>query len=288
MTHIEEILSRALLVRDRSVPRDIVPPPKAAYPDWDPVAPAGEQATAPVSSAAAKDLRTLCETLVTHAPADDVADFVTDQVPEPRSAMILACVLQLTDTDDGARYWWQYAWGAGQSAAAYCLYLHHLSLGEQALAAWWRRRTDDDKPAETPEAPAQSSHPAQTWHPANQQVTEASTATMLRVLQHLAKHTTRPYSAVVVELMDYIPTAVASGYLRQPDWEMPLPGPDFSARVARLLDAATTQPDTRRHRLPARTPSRDRHPAPTAQQSAPPSPTESHEVPTGARGTATR
>lgn len=288
MTHIEEILSRALLVRDRSVPRDIVPPAKATYPDRDPAVPIPMSGTTtPVSSTAAKDLRALCETLVTHAPANDVADFVTEQVPEPRSAMILACVLQLTDTDDGARYWWQYAWGAGQSAAAYCLYLHHLSQGEAHLAAWWHRHTDDAR-TEAPPGSDPSPEPAQTWHPANQQVTKASTATMLRVLQHLAKHTTRTYSAVLVELMDYIPTAVASGYLRQPDWEMPLPGPDFSARVAHLLDAATKQPDIRRPSLPARTPSRTPHPTPTAQRPAPEGPPEPHAVSPGIRNTAAR
>ncbi|MBM9624743.1 hypothetical protein [Streptomyces zhihengii] len=286
MTRIEEILSRALLVRDRSVPRDIVPPSKSAYSDWDPAAPVGAQGQTPVSSAAAEDLRALCETLVTHAPANDVADFVTEQVPEPRSAMILACVLQLTDTDDGARYWWQYAWGAGQSAAAYCLYLHHLSQGEAHLADWWHRHTNDG-PNETPEEPGKSPEPAQTWHPANQQVTKASTATMLRVLRHLAKHTTRPYSAVLVELMEYIPTAVASGYLRQPDWEMPLPGPDFSTRVAHLLDTAPQQPDTRRPELPARNP-RTPDPAPTTQRPTPSKTPEPHAVSTCIRDTAAR
>lgn len=32
-----------------------------------------------------------------HTSATHVADFVTDQLPEPRSALILACVLELTD-----------------------------------------------------------------------------------------------------------------------------------------------------------------------------------------------
>jgi hypothetical protein len=100
---IEEILSRALLVRHRTVPRDIVPfsPPA----DRD-APPAGDQPQeAGTTSAAAEDLRALCETLVTHTPATAVTDFVTDQVPEPRSALVLACVLQLTDTDEGARFW---------------------------------------------------------------------------------------------------------------------------------------------------------------------------------------
>ncbi|MET9483288.1 hypothetical protein [Streptomyces sp. NPDC006638] len=89
------------------------------------------------ASEAAADLRALCETLVSHTQAAEVDDFVTEQVPDPRSALALACVLQLTDTDEGARFWWQYAAGAGQAAAAYCLYLHHLALGEDVTARWW-------------------------------------------------------------------------------------------------------------------------------------------------------
>ncbi|MDL5206514.1 hypothetical protein [Streptomyces sp. ALI-76-A] len=30
----------------------------------------------------------------------------TDQVPDPCSALVLACILQLTGTDEGARFWW--------------------------------------------------------------------------------------------------------------------------------------------------------------------------------------
>lgn len=90
--------------------------------------------------------------------------------------MVLACVLQLTDTDDGARFWWQYAVGAGQAAAAYCLYLHHLSLGEDDTAQWWHRRTDEVQPPPPTENPSRqgridealnqhtSAHPATPGH----------------------------------------------------------------------------------------------------------------------------
>lgn len=115
MTRIEGILARARLAGERTVPRDIVdtvscagtPQPPAETPALS--AETGRQRDA---SEAAEDLRALCETLVSHTPAHQVADFVTAQVPEPRSALVLACVLQLTDTDDGARFWWQYAAGA--------------------------------------------------------------------------------------------------------------------------------------------------------------------------------
>ncbi|MGW0778900.1 hypothetical protein ACWD01_36055 [Streptomyces sp. NPDC002835] len=253
MTRIDEILSRALLVRDRTVPRDIVPSVTTTSPD---PLPAGEPPMKDrTSTDAAEDLRALCETLVTHTPADDVAEFVTEQLPEPRSALILACVLQLTDTDDGARFWWQYAAGAGQTAAAYCLYLHHLALGEKDAADWWHRQTEDVQPPTSPSNQPTEPKPAsaRSWHTASRHITDARTPTMLRMLRHLAKSTARQQSAVVTELMAYIPTAVAAGYLRQPEMDLPMPGPDFARRVSALLDAAADRLDAPRE-LPARRP----------------------------------
>ncbi|MFF3982292.1 hypothetical protein ACWGNF_24780 [Streptomyces sp. NPDC055808] len=246
MTRIEELLSRALLVRDRAVPRDVVPP----------TAPAAHSADAPSAKAgdpdsAAEDLRALCETLVARTPACDVATFVTDQIPEPRSALVLACVLQLTDTNDGARFWWEYAAGAGQAAAAYCLYLHHLALGEREAATWWHRQTDDTPTGDTePPAP----RPSAAWHADNHRVTN-STTTILRVLRHLAKQTVRPRTAAVADLMSYIPTAVAVGYLRQPDMDLPMPGPDFARQITARLEATTRPapnpcPSARTHEKP--------------------------------------
>ncbi|MFD6876947.1 MULTISPECIES: hypothetical protein [unclassified Streptomyces] len=233
MTPVQELLSRALLVRDRTVPQDIVQPPgfphdTGAGPHTAPVpvTPANPHPGSG-SGSAAEDLRILCETLVSHTPADAVAGFVTDQVPEPRSALVLACVLQLTESDDGARFWWQYAAGAGQPAAAYCLYLHHLALGEDDAARWWHRQTDDVQP--TPQHP-------------DDRITSASTTTVLRVLHHLARQIARPRSATVTGLMDYMPTAVATGYLRAPDMELPLPGPDFAVRIRDLLAEVSDRP----------------------------------------------
>ncbi|WP_394429866.1 hypothetical protein [Streptomyces sp. SGAir0957] len=230
MTRIEDILSRALLARDRTVPRDIVPTtcPAAHRPR---TAPAVRASTAQDSDAA-EDLRALCETLVSHTPATDVADFVTEQVPQPRSALALACVLQLTDTDDGARFWWQYAAGAGQPAAAYCLYLHHLAQGEDAAADWWHRQTDDVEPV--PDSPAA----AEAGTPDPDRRHSTSTTTILRILRHLSRHTVRPRTMAVTHLMAYMPTAVTIGYLREPDMDLPLPGPDFAHRVGELLTAA--------------------------------------------------
>ncbi|MGM9470253.1 hypothetical protein [Streptomyces murinus] len=81
MTPLVEILSRALLVRDRTVPPDVVPPTRAGRCPRALVRPVkvGEAANA----AAAQDLRALCEALVIHTPAAAVAAFLTEQLPEP-------------------------------------------------------------------------------------------------------------------------------------------------------------------------------------------------------------
>lgn len=232
MTGIEELLSRALLVRGRTRPSDIVPTPTPP-PVLD-AASAGQPTPSGSRSAAAEDLRALCETLVSHTPPGTVAKFVTDQVPEPRAALVLACVLQLTDTDEGARFWWQYAAGAGQAAAAYCLYLHHLALGERDTADFWHRQTDDVQPP--PEPPAFDDGGA--WHPADHRITSTATTHFMRILRHLAKQTVRSRPPGVSKLMAYIPTAVTAGYLREPDTELPLPGEEFARRINHLLAAA--------------------------------------------------
>ncbi|WP_413754860.1 hypothetical protein [Streptomyces sp. MMBL 11-3] len=244
MTHIDGILARALLAQGRRpAPHDIVPPSRrAAAKTTGPCAPNSNTPAIPETTEAAEDLRALCETLVSHTPAAAVADFVTEQVPEPRSALALACVLQLTDTDDGARFWWQYAAGAGQAAAAYCLYLHHRAQGENDTANWWHEQTDDVQP---PPALAPDTGAAETdeWAPALHCVTSTSTSTLLRILRHLAKHTVRPRTTAVSHLMAYIPTAVTAGYLREPDMELPLPGDDFAQHIRDLLAAAAARPD---------------------------------------------
>ncbi|MDN3267038.1 hypothetical protein [Streptomyces sp. MA15] len=225
MSHIEEVLSRALLVHERTLPRDIVPPTAPARRNaWPPHPPqTGNQTTA----RAAEDLRALCETLLTHIPPATAAEFITEQVPEPRSALLLACVLQLTDTDDGARYWWQYAAGAGLPTAAYCLYLHHLALGESATANWWYHQTNHVQPPPETTTPP---HP-----PTYREHDDTSTTTILQHLLRVVRLTARHRHPAVTQLMSYIPDAVATGYLRQPDAELPLPGTDFAPAVRSLL-----------------------------------------------------
>jgi hypothetical protein len=248
VSHIEERLSRALLVRNRTIPREAAPRRAAPTAGAQPPAPAPAQ-DGPLNGAA-EDLRALCETLLTHTPPTTVAAFLTDQVPEPRSALALACVLQLSDTNEGARFWWQYAAGAGQAAAAYCLYLHHLAQGESDTADWWHHQTDDVQPPPGSPDPDQADDPepycTRRWHPANHPITSTSTTTILRVLRHLSANTTRSKSAAVLKLMAYIPDAVAAGYLREPETELPLPGNGFAQRVQALITTPATRGKTHR------------------------------------------
>ncbi|MEV5350288.1 hypothetical protein [Streptomyces achromogenes] len=205
------------------------------------------------ANTAAADLKALCETVVRHNPTTAVAAFNTDQLPEPRSALVLACVLQLTDTDDGARFWWQYAAGAGQPAA-YCLYPHHLALGETHAARWWHTQTNEAQPKPTTRTPRR-----RTPVPWDDDMVPAvlrdgdgaSTTTLLHILRRLASHVSRPRSAVVAEPMTYMPIAVAVGYLREPDSELPLAAPDSARQIRTRLAAAAEQPD-RPTDLPAR------------------------------------
>ncbi|MFF9120529.1 hypothetical protein ACF09Y_34050 [Streptomyces massasporeus] len=115
-----------------------------------------------------------------------------------------------------------YAAGAGQAAAAYCLYLHHLALGERDTADFWRRQTDDVQP---PLEPAAFDH-AGAWRPADHRIASTSTTHFMRILRHLPQQTVRSRPPGVSKLMAYIPTAVAAGYLREPDAE-----PSARARV---------------------------------------------------------
>lgn len=52
-------------------------------------------------------------------------------------ALHFACLLSLADACDGAQWWWQYAAGAGNATAAYCLHLFHLGRGEMRDADHW-------------------------------------------------------------------------------------------------------------------------------------------------------
>ncbi|WP_128435561.1 hypothetical protein [Streptomyces cyaneus] len=106
-----------------------------------PPAPQAPPSQAPPTDerSAADDLQTLCETVITHTDAlADLEEFLARALPEPPGARVLGCMLQLCAREESARMWWQYAAGAGDTAASYCLYLHHRALGEHGVADWWQ------------------------------------------------------------------------------------------------------------------------------------------------------
>ncbi|MEU3462897.1 hypothetical protein ABZ721_23485 [Streptomyces sp. NPDC006733] len=237
MTSIDQLLARALLMREAGVPRDVVTyedvyAPAGAHDvlSWPSTSPGGAN---PPGRDAAYDLRTLCETVVTQTAVTSLSDFVTEQLPDPRGARVLGCILHLADSEDGARFWWQYAAGAGDDVASYCLYLHHLALGETHAAAWWGQQTRID----IQPAPESVNLPGDT-DPAENLTLDSSTPTVLRVLGRLLSPADRSRTAVVTAVMEYVPGAVAAGYADHPDFEIPLPGPHFADRIAVILAAA--------------------------------------------------
>ncbi|MEV0275666.1 hypothetical protein AB0I22_04680 [Streptomyces sp. NPDC050610] len=109
-----------------------------------------EQAEARQMREAAEDLRRLCRLVVGQPEAlHQMTMFIgAARLPEPAGARVLACVLQLAGREDSARFWWQYAAGAGDTSASYCLFLHHMALAEVHEAAWWHAQADADANAD--------------------------------------------------------------------------------------------------------------------------------------------
>ncbi|MFJ3775032.1 hypothetical protein ACIPX0_25385 [Streptomyces sp. NPDC090075] len=62
---------------------------------------------------------------------------LTEEHLDVDGALAFACLLYLTRHPESAQFWWQLAAGAGSRAAAYCLHLHHLALGESRRARHW-------------------------------------------------------------------------------------------------------------------------------------------------------
>ncbi|MEU1791975.1 DUF6207 family protein [Streptomyces sparsogenes] len=235
MTAIDHLLARALLVKDAQVPADAVPYEETAYPafTWDSCDRDLRDDTA------ARHLQALCGVAVAHSTPSQLADFITEQLPAPRAAWVLGCVLQLADAEDGARFWWQYAAGAGDDAAAYCLYLHNLALGDSQAAAFWLEQTN-----------LEPQHHTDTTTPDGDDApdVDASIPTVLRILSRLTPAAERRHTEATTALMDYVAAAVAAGYARNPGYEIPLPGPHFAEHVEIMLGATSAAARSSRQR----------------------------------------
>ncbi|MFD8360981.1 hypothetical protein, partial [Streptomyces sp. NPDC059715] len=222
--HIDELLSRARLASTPYTQADIdaaearvlarLHTPAPAPPATIPVA-----IKEPTAVEAAQDLQTLCETVVTRTTAlRTLRTFLTPQLPEPPGARVLGCILQLAESEENARFWWQYAAGAGDPAASYCLYLHHRALGEHAPARWWHEQTEllqntpstDDplRPGGTP-GPEPDAVPCAVAAALNAvSTTDASLLpTALRILGAL-RSGPAPVPAAIGAVLDYAPAAV--------------------------------------------------------------------------------
>ncbi|MFD0287647.1 DUF6207 family protein [Streptomyces lutosisoli] len=239
MSTIDDLLARSLQLKDPQIPSDTVAYDDTAYPDMSsegvPLAESWGRDLA--DDTAAAHLRSLCEAAVTHSPPEQIADFITEQVPAPRGAWILGCLLHLAEAEDGARFWWQYAAGAGDTAASYCLYLHHRALGDRHAAAFWHDQTDNA-----------ASEDQAGYRP----TIEDSVPVFLRILEHLTPATGRAHTDATLAVMDYVAAAVTAGYARHPEYEIPLPGPYFAEHIEIILAATSTTPRKHRGRQPAR------------------------------------
>ncbi|MFJ4963396.1 hypothetical protein EES43_00300 [Streptomyces sp. ADI96-02] len=255
--HVDEFLSRARLVSTPYTQDDIdaaearvlarlhaydtAPPPAIPAP------PAG-----PTAHEAAQNLQTLCETVVTHTAALRTLDtFLTPQLPEPSGARVLGCILQLAESEENARFWWQYAAGAGDPASAYCLYLHHLALGEHGPARWWHEQSEllrsapstdasDDPsgggPADDSDTPDDVPYDVSAALKAVTATDASLLPTALRILGAL-KTDSAPVPAEVGAVLDYVPAAV--GYVD--DFDLPLTDPDFTHHIRNLIGADPAQ-----------------------------------------------
>ncbi|MGP3966605.1 hypothetical protein [Streptomyces sp. 6N223] len=193
-----------------------------------PGGPGGAAATARTGEAA-RHLGMLCRTVVEREGAlQHMAAFLGRRIPQPAGARVLGCVLQLAGREDGARFWWQFAAGAGDAAAAYCLYLHHLTLGEAWEAELWRRQADR---GDGPKADAGESGVG-----ADAGVGEedgSSPGLVLRVLTRLRGSGGEVLTARASAVVHYVPDAVRF----VDEIELPLPDADFAERIEELTRA---------------------------------------------------
>ncbi|MGC0334920.1 TPR repeat protein [Streptomyces sp. SAI-170] len=62
---------------------------------------------------------------------------IAEELFDADGALYFGCLLNLAQEPDSAMWWWQFAAGAGNATAAYCLHLLHLLRGELRDADHW-------------------------------------------------------------------------------------------------------------------------------------------------------
>ncbi|GAA5080432.1 glycoprotein [Streptomyces similanensis] len=146
-------LRRVTALADAAPPRpDTVPP----HTGGTPARPPARYRT--VHEQAAHDLD-LAVTLVVDAPQAhlSLARLVDHEHIEPEGALVFAALLHLAGYRDQAQFWFEFAAGAGNRTAAFCLYLLHLQRAEHRTAAHWRAHARAAGPP--PERPAGAHRP---------------------------------------------------------------------------------------------------------------------------------
>jgi hypothetical protein len=126
----QQRLARALEQRARRAEGPGAPRPVAAAPNC---APEHEQAR--------HELDLTCSLVLNSPHAAACLARLTDSLNDPDGALVFACLLYLTGREDGARFWWKFAAGAGNPTAAFCLYLDHRRHAEYRDADYWRRQS---------------------------------------------------------------------------------------------------------------------------------------------------
>jgi hypothetical protein len=141
-----------------STPFDVGAALRRLAADTDPSTPARDMARA---TRAAQQLSVICRWVLNTPDAaaqidrlarDPDSDSIDDLL-EAGGALVFACVLYLTNYRESAQFWWQLAAGADRRTAAYCLHLHHLSLGEEREARHWFHQVTDTLLDSETEAP---------------------------------------------------------------------------------------------------------------------------------------
>ncbi|WP_405933654.1 hypothetical protein [Streptomyces sp. NBC_00827] len=238
MSSIDVLLARARLHHHPRVPADTVAYEDCTYLELTPDTATSLPEEPAADTAATQHLNHLCEVVVTTV-APGALEFLTDQLPEPPGAWLLGCALHLAGVDDGARFWWQYAAGAGHTPAAFCLSLYHHARGEAHAAAFWYDQTGLEATTESDTFTVAGVCP-----PLHLFRFDASVPTVLRILSHLTPPGQRPRTHRTDAITNYVAAAVTHGRLRHPGIEIPVPEPRFADRVSFILDF--TPPWTRR------------------------------------------
>ncbi|MEU6669636.1 hypothetical protein [Streptomyces sp. NPDC046727] len=97
----------------------------------------GARTTADIGRADA-DLRAVSLLVLLSPGAEqDLAAFIDHHYAHQAGARTFACMLHLWGHGEGARFWWQFAAGAGDHSSAYCLFLDHARQGEFYDAEHW-------------------------------------------------------------------------------------------------------------------------------------------------------